>query len=126
MRVEFLSAEGLDPGGDAGALVTHMNRLKSKARSPKSKVAIYGRARHFRLRPALRDYGETSRARCLWYLDERRAEDTARPTNSIHQHQHAHLLRKASLTGEFVCFAEILFLSVFICVHSWLKDFSNA
>jgi hypothetical protein len=40
MRVEFLSAEGLDPGGDAGALVTHMNRVKSKARSPKSKVAV--------------------------------------------------------------------------------------
>ena len=40
MRVEFLSAEGLDPGGDAGALVTHMKRVKSKARSPKSKVTV--------------------------------------------------------------------------------------
>jgi hypothetical protein len=92
--------------------VTHMNRLKSKARSPKSKVAIYGRARHS--------------VRAVFGIWTSGGQRTARPTNSIHQHQHAHLLRKASLTGEFVCFAEILFLSVFICVHSWLKDFSNA
>src|ERR1017187_6049799 len=39
MRVEFLSAERLHLGGDAGALVTHITRVKSKARSPKSKVA---------------------------------------------------------------------------------------
>jgi hypothetical protein len=38
MRVEFLSAEGLDPGGDACALVTHMKKVKSNARSLKSKV----------------------------------------------------------------------------------------
>ena len=28
MRVEFLSSEGFDPGGDAGALVTHDESLK--------------------------------------------------------------------------------------------------
>jgi hypothetical protein len=33
---------------------------------------------------------------------------------------------KASLIGELVCLAEFLFLSVFICVHPWLKDFSTA
>jgi hypothetical protein len=29
MRVEFLSAERLDPGGDAGALVAHRCRIKA-------------------------------------------------------------------------------------------------
>ena len=38
MRVQFLSPEGFDHRGDAGAFVTHRFRIKSKARSPKVKV----------------------------------------------------------------------------------------
>jgi hypothetical protein len=33
---------------------------------------------------------------------------------------------KASFIGELVCIAEIFFLSVFIRVHPWSKDFSTA
>jgi hypothetical protein len=40
MRIEVLSAGGLDPVGDACILVTHGLKIKSKARSPKSKVAV--------------------------------------------------------------------------------------
>jgi hypothetical protein len=28
MRIDFLTAEGLDPGGDAGVFVTHNESLK--------------------------------------------------------------------------------------------------
>jgi hypothetical protein len=35
MGIKILSPERLDHGGDAGALVTHPNRLKPKVRSPK-------------------------------------------------------------------------------------------
>jgi ParB family chromosome partitioning protein len=39
MRGEFVSPEGFDHRGDAGAFVTHRFRVKSKVQSPKSKVA---------------------------------------------------------------------------------------
>src|SRR5271154_6001765 len=39
MRVEFVSLEGFDHRGDAGAFVTHGGMLKSNGRSPKAKVA---------------------------------------------------------------------------------------
>ena len=41
MRIKFLSAEGLNQGGDAGALVTHGKSLRLQ--SPKSKAKL-GRA----------------------------------------------------------------------------------
>ena len=40
MRVQFMSPEGFDHRGNAGAFVAHGFRIKSKARSPKSKVAL--------------------------------------------------------------------------------------
>jgi hypothetical protein len=38
MGIKILSPEGFDHGGDTGAFVTHMKKVKSNARSLKSKV----------------------------------------------------------------------------------------
>jgi len=67
MRVEFLSAEGLDPGGDAGALVAHRFNLNPKVQSPKSKVT---HSRWGMSLPPSPCYGETSRARRFGFNKE--------------------------------------------------------
>jgi hypothetical protein len=60
MRVELLSTEGFDHGGDAGAFVTHGFSLKSNARSPKQNLA--GWRRH---RPTLIESPD-DKNRCCW------------------------------------------------------------
>jgi len=78
MRVEFLSLEGFDHRGDAGAFVTHGGRLKSKDRSPKVKVLLRNQAEEaaavgWRKRQFVVQVGQVERGRVRF----------ARPENQV-------------------------------------------